>query len=93
MSAPVTSPTILPPLDGIPALLTTDEVAAIFRVNPRTVERWTSDGRLHRVELGARTVRFRAEDVAALIDAQNDHEAAANGPVGKVGNSSARPGS
>jgi len=76
MSSPVTSPTLLPPVDGISALLTTDEVAAIFRVNPRTVERWTSDGRLHRVELGARTVRYRAEDVAALIDTSNDHDPA-----------------
>jgi excisionase family DNA binding protein len=53
------------------ALLTTDEVAAILKVNRRTVVRWTADGRLHRVELGARTVRYRAEDVAALIDPTN----------------------
>jgi excisionase family DNA binding protein len=71
--------------DGMPALLTTDEVAAILRVNRRTIVRWTAHGRLHRVELGARTVRYRAEDVAALIDARNDHEAPAKDLVGKVG--------
>jgi excisionase family DNA binding protein len=72
-------------------LLTTREAAELLRVDPRTVERWTIEGRLRRVRLGERTVRYRADDLAELIAPHNDHEPAANGPVGKVGNGSAQP--
>jgi excisionase family DNA binding protein len=73
MSSPVTSLTVAPPGDGISALLTRAEVAEILRVDPRTIARWTADGRLRQVKLGVgvRTVRYRAEDIAALIDAVN----------------------
>jgi excisionase family DNA binding protein len=56
-------------------LLTTKEVAAICRVDPRTVERWALDGRLRRFDLGPRTVRYRTDDVAALIgrDTEQGH--------------------
>lgn len=51
----------------IPTLLTSREVGEICRVDRRTVERWAQAGVLHRVEIGG-SVRFRADDVARLIE-------------------------
>lgn len=48
-------------------LLTTDEVAEILRVSPRTVRRMGARGDLARIRLGYRTMRYRSESVAALI--------------------------
>lgn len=62
----------------LPILLTVDEVADVLRVNPRTVERWSAEGRLQRVDLGPRTVRYRATDVAALIDPTHSEAPATN---------------
>jgi excisionase family DNA binding protein len=62
----------------------------VLNIGTRSVERWAREGRLPRVELGRRTIRFRASDIAALIDHENDHEAATNGPAEKVGIASAR---
>lgn len=50
-------------------LLTLQEVADNARVSVRTVKRWTSDGRLPVVVLGASTVRVRASDLLAFYDA------------------------
>jgi excisionase family DNA binding protein len=49
-------------------LLTTDQVAAILQVTPRTVRRWGCDGVLPRLRAGGRVTRYRAADLAALID-------------------------
>lgn len=53
--------------DRTPALLTADEVAAICRVNPRTVRRWGESGLLERVQLGARLTRYTEASLFALI--------------------------
>ena len=37
------------------------------RVDPRTVERWTAQGRLRRIVLAPKTVRYRADDIAELL--------------------------
>jgi excisionase family DNA binding protein len=48
------------------SLLTKQEVADRLKVSVRTVERMEAAGDLVAIRLG-RSVRFRAEDVAALI--------------------------
>jgi len=48
-------------------LLTPSEVAALFRVDPKTVSRWASTGKLsERRTLGGHR-RFRAAEVYALL--------------------------
>jgi excisionase family DNA binding protein len=48
-------------------LLTRADVAELMQVSEHTVDRWCREGRLPRIRV-ARAVRFRGEDVAALID-------------------------
>lgn len=49
-------------------LLTTDEVAALLKVERRTVERWHSAGKIPgRVQLPGRVVRWRGADVLAWL--------------------------
>ncbi len=48
-------------------LLTPSEVARLLRVTPRTVQRWSNDGKLERVRLGRRVVRYTAGSVERLI--------------------------
>jgi excisionase family DNA binding protein len=48
-------------------LLKADEVAGILNVTERTARRWAESGVIPSIRLG-RTVRFRPEDVAALLD-------------------------
>jgi excisionase family DNA binding protein len=49
------------------ALLTPGEVAALFRVDPKTVTRWAQDGRLSSVRTLGGHRRFRADEVYALL--------------------------
>jgi excisionase family DNA binding protein len=69
----------------LPALLTTPEVAELLRVSPRTVDRWAIEGRIPRVHVGARAVRYRVDDIAALIGPVNDHDPGTNRAVEKEG--------
>ncbi len=48
-------------------LLTSGEVAAMFRVNPRTVSRWADLGRLTVVLTPGGHRRFRESEVLALL--------------------------
>ena len=48
-------------------LLTPGEVAALFRVDPKTVTRWAQDGRLSSVRTLGGHRRFRAAEVHALL--------------------------
>ena len=48
-------------------LLTPGEVAALFRVDPKTVTRWAQDGRLSSVRTLGGHRRFRAAEVYALL--------------------------
>jgi excisionase family DNA binding protein len=48
-------------------LLTTSEVAAQLRVHPNTVRALAARGELVRVKLG-RSVRFRPDDIARIIE-------------------------
>ena len=48
-------------------LLTPREVAALFRVDPKTVARWASGGRLSAVRTLGGHRRFKATEVYALL--------------------------
>ena len=48
-------------------LLTTDEVADIFRVRPRTVNDWVRTGRIRQVNKTRGRHLFREEDVLSLL--------------------------
>ncbi|MFL1435932.1 BldC family transcriptional regulator [Nocardiopsis protaetiae] len=61
------SPT--PPPLPMPALLTPTEVAALFRVNPKTVTRWADEGRLHSLRTLGGHRRFIESQVRALLAA------------------------
>ena len=52
--------------DGAEALLTPAEVAALFRVDPKTVTRWAKAGRLDCIRTLGGHRRYRADQVAAL---------------------------
>lgn len=48
-------------------LLTPEEVAQVFRVDPKTVTRWANAGKLPALRTPGGHRRFRAEDVRALL--------------------------
>ena len=52
---------------GAPQLLAPREVAALFRVDPKTVTRWAEQGRLTTVLTLGGHRRFRADEVYALL--------------------------
>jgi excisionase family DNA binding protein len=52
---------------GTPQLLAPREVAALFRVDPKTVTRWAEQGRLTTVRTLGGHRRFRADEVYALL--------------------------
>jgi excisionase family DNA binding protein len=56
------------PLSGADVLLTPAEVAALFRVDPKTVTRWARAGRLEAVRTLGGHRRFHADQVHALLD-------------------------
>lgn len=49
-------------------LLTPSEVADLFRVNPKTVTRWATAGRLHSIRTPGGHRRFRESEVHALLN-------------------------
>lgn len=48
-------------------LLTPAEVAALFRVDPRTVTRWARDGLITSVKTPGNHRRFREAEILALL--------------------------
>jgi excisionase family DNA binding protein len=50
-------------------LLTPSEVAAVFRVDPKTVTRWAAAGRISSVRTPGGHRRFYESEVRALLDA------------------------
>lgn len=55
------------PRTGAERLLTPGEVAALFRVDPKTVTRWASAGRLGSIRTPGGHRRFREVEVRALL--------------------------
>ncbi|MGH8013318.1 MAG: helix-turn-helix transcriptional regulator [Blastocatellia bacterium] len=50
-------------------LLTEIQVAKILQVKPKTVAKWRREGRLPEpVVITPKVIRFRSDDIAALID-------------------------
>ena len=66
-------------------LLTPGEVAALFRVDPKTVTRWAASGRITSIRTPGGHRRFRESEVRALLRGESEpspqgHPAAS--PVG-----------
>lgn len=51
-------------------LLTPSEVAALFRVDPKTVTRWAKAGKLASIRTLGGHRRYRASEVQALLEMQ-----------------------
>ena len=49
-------------------LLTPGEVAALFRVDPKTVTRWAAAGRISSIRTPGGHRRFREDEVRALLE-------------------------
>ncbi len=58
-------------------LLTPGEVAALFRVDPKTVTRWAASGRITSIRTPGGHRRFRESEVRALL--RGDHEPSPQG--------------
>lgn len=54
---------------GIDRLLTPGEVAKLFRVDPKTVSRWASAGKLSRIRTPGGHNRFQLSEVRAKLEA------------------------
>ena len=50
------------------ALLTPSEVAALFRVNPKTVTRWARAGKLNAIRTLGGHRRFRASEIRRCLE-------------------------
>ncbi|KQY56978.1 MULTISPECIES: BldC family transcriptional regulator [unclassified Nocardioides] len=53
-------------------LLTPSEVAALFRVDPKTVTRWAKAGKIGSIRTLGGHRRFRESEVMELLGADND---------------------
>jgi excisionase family DNA binding protein len=56
------------------ALLTPSEVAAMFRVNPKTVTRWARAGKISAIRTLGGHRRFRASEIRQFLDQVEDGE-------------------
>jgi excisionase family DNA binding protein len=54
--------------DAPEALLTPSEVAALFRVNPKTVTRWARAGKISAIRTLGGHRRFRASEIRKFLD-------------------------
>jgi excisionase family DNA binding protein len=57
------------------ALLTPSEVAAMFRVNPKTVTRWARAGKLNAIRTLGGHRRFRVSEIRRCLEEMSEHEA------------------
>ena len=55
------------PADGAEHLLTPGEVASLFRVDPKTVTRWASAGRIGSIRTPGGHRRFRESEVRSML--------------------------
>lgn len=63
-------------MQGIPeddALLTPSEVAAMFRVNPKTVTRWARAGKISAIRTLGGHRRFRAAEIRSFLEKVEEH--------------------
>ena len=57
------------------ALLTPSEVAALFRVNPKTVTRWARAGKLTAIRTLGGHRRFRVSEIRRCLEEMSREEA------------------
>jgi excisionase family DNA binding protein len=57
------------------ALLTPAEVAALFRVNPKTVTRWARAGKITAIRTLGGHRRFRASEIRRCLDQMETQQA------------------
>jgi len=60
-------------LDGLPDVLTTEEVAQLMRVDSSTVIRWSRDYGLRLIAIGPRLKRVRIEDLRDFLLHSDEH--------------------
>lgn len=72
-------------------LLTPSEVAAIFRVDPKTVTRWAAEGKLNSIRTPGRHRRFPESAVRALLARSGGAPDSADKPANQ--DDAGRPGS
>jgi excisionase family DNA binding protein len=60
-------------------LLTPGEVAALFRVDPKTVTRWAAAGRISSIRTPGGHRRFRESEVRALLEGDDALDENSNG--------------
>jgi len=63
-------------------LLTPSEVAALFRVDPKTVTRWAKAGKLTSIRTLGGHRRYRAVEVYALLEANSPTRRSDIDPLG-----------
>ena len=63
-------------------LLTPGEVATLFRVDPKTVTRWASAGRIGSIRTPGGHRRFRESEVRALLRGEQTEAAVPSQPTG-----------
>ncbi|SCL37815.1 DNA binding domain-containing protein, excisionase family [Micromonospora pallida] len=76
-------------------LLTPGEVAALFRVDPKTVTRWAAAGRIGSIRTPGGHRRFRESEVRALLEGEgmlDEGEDPANRPRNAGPTASTGPG-
>lgn len=56
------------PADELPDLLTPAEVAALFRVKPKTISRWAAEHMIESIRTPGGHRRYRSADVRALLE-------------------------
>lgn len=56
------------------ALLTPSEVAALFRVNPKTVTRWARAGKLNAIRTLGGHRRFRASEIRRCLEEMSNEQ-------------------
>lgn len=57
-------------MDASDRLLTSPEVAALFRVDPKTVARWAKAGRISSIKTPGGHRRYRESEVRELIEGE-----------------------
>ena len=58
------------PSESNDRLLTPGEVAALFRVDPKTVTRWAAAGRISSIRLPGGHRRFRTSEVRRVLEGE-----------------------
>lgn len=62
-------------------LLTPGEVAALFRVDPKTVTRWAASGRISSIRTPGGHRRYREAEIRALLGMDGESVASASDSV------------